>query len=231
VEDTAAAGEEPMAAPTYSNRTVVTALSLTVLAGTIFIAGGSRAIAPEQGCLAAEFQQFPPDREQIAEPLDPAQRAVAEHLSRRFLIATEATQRWVAAAYRSAREVGLDPLLVLALISIESRFNPVAESVMGAKGLMQIIPRFHRDKLTPLGGDQAALDPEANIQVGTRILQEYVYRTGTLEAGLQYYNGATSDESAQYAQKVLAERGRLDEMVRAALRAQKALLTNNTTGS
>jgi soluble lytic murein transglycosylase-like protein len=219
-----------MAAPTYSNRTVATALSLTVLAGMIFVVGSGRAIAPEQACFA-EFQQLPLDKEQIAEPLDPAQRAVAEHLSRRFFIATEATRRWVAAAYGAAREVGLDPLLVLAVITVESRFNPVAESVMGAKGLMQIIPKFHRDKLTPLGGDEAVLDPEANILVGTRILQEYVYRTGTLEAGLQYYNGATSDESALYAQKVLAERGRLDEMVRAALRAQKVLATNNFKGS
>ena len=50
----------------------------------------------------------------------------------------------VGAAYRAAREVGLDPLLVLAVISVESRFNPIAESVMGAKGLMQIIPKYHR---------------------------------------------------------------------------------------
>src|SRR6185295_15485030 len=131
---------------------------------------------------------------------DPAQRALAEHFARRYLIATEATRRWVGAAYRAAGEVGLDPLLILAVITIESRFNPVAESVMGAKGLMQIIPRFHRDKLGALG-DEATLDPETNILVGSRILQEYVYRTGTLEAGLQYYNGAMSDGSAQYAQK------------------------------
>ncbi|MGE5638518.1 MAG: transglycosylase SLT domain-containing protein, partial [Clostridia bacterium] len=134
----------------------------------------------------------------------------------------------------AADDVGLDPLLVLAVISVESRFNPVAESAMGAKGLMQIIPRFHRDKLEELGGDEAVLDPETNIRLGTRILQEYVYRTGTLEAGLQSYNGAASDESAQYAQKVLAERGRLEEALRAALKSQHALdrtNTTNTTGS
>jgi soluble lytic murein transglycosylase-like protein len=119
----------------------------------------------------------------------------------------------VGAAYSAAHEVGLDPLLVLAVISVESRFNPIAESVMGAKGLMQIIPKYHRAKLADLGGEAALWDPEANIRVGALILQEYVYRTGTLEAGLQFYNGANRDTRAQYAQKVMAERARLMEIV------------------
>jgi soluble lytic murein transglycosylase-like protein len=146
-------------------------------------------------------------------PRDPAEAVLAKYLSRRFMIAGEATDRMVGAAYRAAREVGLDPLLVLAVISVESRFNPIAESVMGAKGLMQIIPRYHPAKLAAVGGEAAVWDPEANIAVGARILQEYIYRTGTLEAGLQFYNGAFGDSQAQYAQKVLAERSRLLEVL------------------
>jgi soluble lytic murein transglycosylase-like protein len=145
---------------------------------------------------------------------DAAQQALIDHLSRRFLVAAAATERMVAAAHRAARDVGLDPLLVLAVISIESRFNPIAESVMGAKGLMQIIPKYHLDKLRDAGGEDAVFDPESNIHIGTRILQEYVHRTGTLEAGLQFYNGAWRDNSAQYAQKVMAERDRLEQVVR-----------------
>jgi soluble lytic murein transglycosylase-like protein len=166
-----------------------------------------------------------------AEPLDPLQRALVEHLSRRFLIAGEATEQVVGAAHRAAAEVGLDPLLVLAVISVESRFNPIAESGMGAKGLMQIIPKYHRAKLLELGGDDAVLDPVSNIQVGTRILQEYVYRTGSLEAGLQFYNGASRDASAQYAQKVMAERLRLEDAVRSALpRRHRAAVALNSQG-
>lgn len=150
-----------------------------------------------------------PEETYAAPVRDPAEPILVQYLSRRFLIATAATEQMVAAAFRAAREVGLDPLTVLAVISVESRFNPIAESVMGAKGLMQIIPRFHQAKLAALGGEAAVWDPEANIAIGTRILQEYVVRTGTLEAGLQFYNGAFADGSAQYAQKVLAERGRL----------------------
>jgi len=149
-----------------------------------------------------------------AETPDRSQAVLSRYLSRRFLIANEATQRMVGAAYDAARDVGLDPLLLLAVISVESRFNPIAESVMGARGLMQIIPKYHQAKLVGLGGEAALWDPEANIRLGALILQEYVSRTGTLEAGLQYYNGAFWDGRALYAQKVLAERARLMDVVR-----------------
>lgn len=155
----------------------------------------------------------------VPEPPDAAQQALIDHLSRRFLIAAAATERMVAAAHRAAREVGLDPLLVLAVISVESRFNPIAESVMGARGLMQIIPKYHLDKLREAGGEEAVFDPESNIHIGTRILQEYVHRTGTLEAGLQFYNGAWRDNSAQYAYKVMAERDRLEQVLMNARRS------------
>ncbi|HYN13408.1 MAG TPA: lytic transglycosylase domain-containing protein [Burkholderiales bacterium] len=168
-----------------------------------------------QSCIAEERPELP--EAQAPEPPDELQRALIEHLSRRFMIAAEATERMVAAAHRAARRVGLDPLLVLAVISIESRFNPIAESGMGAKGLMQIIPKYHLAKLRAHGGEDAVLDPESNILVGTQILQEYVHRTGSLEAGLQFYNGAFWDGSAQYAQKVMAERERLEQACARAL--------------
>jgi soluble lytic murein transglycosylase-like protein len=145
---------------------------------------------------------------------DAAQQVLTAHLSKRFFIAPGATERMVAAAHRAAAEVGLDPLLVLAVIAIESRFNPIAESVMGAKGLMQIIPRYHLDKLRAAGGEDMVFDPESNIQVGARILQEYVYRGGTLEAGLQQYNGASRDANAYYSRRVMAERERLEAVLR-----------------
>jgi soluble lytic murein transglycosylase-like protein len=148
-----------------------------------------------------------------APPADPVQQALINHLSRRYFIATEFTERIVGAAHRVAREVGLDPLLVLAVISVESRFNPIAESVMGAKGLMQIIPKYHAEKLRAAGGEDAVFDLESNIEIGARILQEYVRRTGTLEAGLQFYNGASRDTTSSYAQKVFAERTRLLQVV------------------
>lgn len=179
--------------------------------GALLISGSGDALAPvaPQSCRPAVVAL-------AEEPLDGVQQVLAEHLARRYYVAATETERYVAVAYRAAREAGLDPLLVLAVISVESRFNPIAESVMGAKGLMQIIPRYHHARLELYGGEDAVLDPESNILVGTRILKEYVRRTGTLEAGLQFYNGALWDGSAQYAQKVFAERRRLEAVARAA---------------
>ena len=191
-----------------------------ILTPLIVAAGAALAGAAPTDALApqpAEAAACAPQEREVntaPERLDPTQQALVEHLSRRFFIATGATERMVLASYRAALEVGLDPLLVLAVISVESRFNPIAESVMGAKGLMQIIPKYHLDKLRAAGGEDAVFDPESNIQVGARILQEYVYRTGTLEAGLQFYNGALRDNSAAYAQKVMAERARLEQVLK-----------------
>ncbi len=190
-----------------------------VAVGAALISGSGEALAPPadaeaKACAAVgELAASAPAAEPT--PLDASQRVLVEYLSRRYYVAAEATARVVGVAYRAARDVGLDPLLVLAVISIESRFNPIAESVMGAKGLMQIIPKYHRAKLQAHGGEEAVLDPESNILVGASILQEYVYRTGSLESGLQFYNGALWDGSAQYAQKVMTERERLEAVVRA----------------
>jgi soluble lytic murein transglycosylase-like protein len=145
---------------------------------------------------------------------NPKYRALVSYLSRRYRVAPDATQQLVSAAYGAGQEVGLDPLLILAVMAIESRFNPIAESLVGAKGLMQVIPKHHQDKLLEHGGEEAVLDPETNIFVGARILKEYIRRTGSLEAGLQFYNGSLSDPSSQYAQKVIAERERLQQAVR-----------------
>lgn len=144
---------------------------------------------------------------------NPRYQALAAHLSQRYKIAPDAAEHVVRAAHTASERVGIDPLLVLAVIAVESSFNPVAESLSGAKGLMQVVPRYHEDKLEEHGGSSAVLDPTTNILVGTRILDQYIRHSASLEAGLQRYNGARSDASSRYAQKVLAERARLQRVV------------------
>src|SRR5207245_11066314 len=91
---------------------------------------------------------------------------------------------------------------------------PVAGSLIRESGMRQVIHRHHLDKPLEHGGEEAVLDPMINIPVGARILKEYIRRTGSVEAGLQFYNGSLADPSSQYAQKVIAERERLQEAVR-----------------
>jgi soluble lytic murein transglycosylase-like protein len=197
-------------------QTSVTSWTVAAL-GAFLVATTGDALAPGEPARACDpVAELAAQAKTVSvHALDPASPALVRHLARRFTVAHEAIEGVVEAAHRAAREVGLDPLLVLAVIAVESRFNPIAESVRGAKGLMQIIPRYHLAKLEEHGGEAAALDPESNILVGARILQEYVYRFGSLEAGLQFYNGAYWDPTAQYAKKVLAERERLELVLRA----------------
>jgi soluble lytic murein transglycosylase-like protein len=139
--------------------------------------------------------------------------ALVDAASRKYRVSTDAMRVVVDTAYTEARRNRLDPLLILAVMAIESRFNPIAESNYGATGLMQVIPRFHAEKFSAKAGE-SVLDPQINIRVGTRALKEYVVRGGNETAGLQLYNGAASDPRNAYAEKVLAERARLREVVR-----------------
>ena len=148
-----------------------------------------------------------------AEPDNPKYRVIANYLSRKYKVASDATEQLVSGAFDAGQQVGVDPLLILAVMAVESKFNPIAESVMGAKGLMQVIPKHHHDKLVEHGGADSVLDPMTNILVGARILKEYTRRGGSLEAGLQLYSGNLSDASGQYAQKVMAEMDRLRQTI------------------
>lgn len=141
------------------------------------------------------------------------QRVLAEFIAKRFRVARDAVGGVVATAFRAGSEHRVDPLLVLAVVAVESRFNPVAESPLGAMGLMQVLPKYHQDKLTEHGGDAALLDPVLNIEIGTHILREYLRRAGDLESGLQMYVGAVDEPSARYAGRVLSERARLTQQL------------------
>jgi soluble lytic murein transglycosylase-like protein len=139
--------------------------------------------------------------------------ALAEFLAKRYKVSQDVTLEFVKIAHAEAQLYRLDPLLVMAVIAVESRYNPIAESEVGAKGLMQIIPKFHADKLAEFGGEKAVFDPESNIRVGTRILREYLTRTGNLGIALQMYAGALGDENDTYTNKVLSEKQRLQRVV------------------
>ena len=141
------------------------------------------------------------------------QQNVTSWLAKRYRVAGDAANMFVSTAYTTAHEVKLDPLLILAVMAIESGLNPFAESPMGAKGLMQVMASVHHDKFQKVGGAKAALNPEANIRVGAQILKDYVKRTGSVEGGLKTYVGAADMESdSGYGARVLAEWQRLKQV-------------------
>jgi hypothetical protein len=138
------------------------------------------------------------------------QAAVAYWLSKKYRVAPEPVSALVSEAYEIGRRVKLDPTLILAVMAIESGFNPFAQSAVGAQGLMQVMTKIHTDKYENVGGHLAAFNPMTNLRVGVKVLQECIARAGSIEGGLRYYVGAANiEDDGGYAGKVIAEHVRL----------------------
>ena len=150
----------------------------------------------------------------IFAPADEARyRALSDYLGKRYRVSQQVIFDLVTLAHNVGQQHKLDPLLIIAVMGIESSFNPIAESRVGAKGLMQIIPHYHAEKLKPFGGEKAVFDPATNVVVGTQILKEYLRRTGNLSIALQMYAGALGDSQDEYTRRVLTERQRLNRVM------------------
>lgn len=157
----------------------------------------------------------PSDRTLATDPrgLPKEQARVAFWLSKKYRVAPEPLSLLVSEAYEIGSKTKLDPTLILAVMAIESRFNPFAQSPVGAQGLMQVMTRVHTDKYENVGGQLAAFDPVTNLRVGVKVLQECIRRAGSLEGGLRFYVGAANLENdGGYAAKVLAEHFRLRQV-------------------
>ena len=141
------------------------------------------------------------------------QAAVAYWLSKKYRVAPEPLSALVAEDYETGARTKIDPTLILAIMAIESSFNPFAQSSVGAQGLMQVMTRVHTDKYENFGGHFAAFDPVTNLRVGVKVLQECIARAGSVEGGLRYYVGAANlPDDGGYTAKVLAEHFRLRQV-------------------
>lgn len=142
--------------------------------------------------------------------LNKQQAAVTAWLARRYRVAQEPVARLVQASWEVGEKVKLDPTLILAVVAIESNFNPFAQSSVGAQGLMQVMTSIHNKKYEAFGGKLSAFDPVTNLRVGVQVLKECIGIMGSLEGGLRYYVGAANQESdGGYTAKVLAEQQHL----------------------
>jgi hypothetical protein len=159
-----------------------------------------------------------PDAIQRATATNPAelsrqQANVAYWIARRYNVAPEPISRLVQEAWAVGHKVGMEPTLVLAVMAIESGFNPFAQSHVGAQGLMQVMTRIHQDKYAIFGGQNAAFDPVTNLRVGVQVLKDCIRKAGSLEGGLKYYVGAANlNDDGGYAAKVLAEQAYLRQV-------------------
>ena len=138
------------------------------------------------------------------------QQRVTGWLSKRHRVAGAASKMLVDAAFTTAKETDIDPLLILSVMSVQSRLNPFAENTSGALGLMQVMTNVHRNKFDDQGGVKAVQDPTANLRVGAALLKESIRNTGSIEAGLKRYIGADGPRGdGGYSARVLGEYARL----------------------
>jgi hypothetical protein len=214
----------PTAMLRVSSVVYVLAQKILMVAGLIFVLGligiqaghaglidGLKSLISPTETLVVEEEVADAPVEEPAVSLNPRMRGALDYVSRRYHVSTEALQPIFATAQAVGRDLRLDPLLIIAVIGVESGFNPFSQSVVGAQGLMQVMPGIHKDKL-PYEADQLAfLDPVTNVQVGAKVLQESIRRNGGVEGGLQQFAGAANDPDRRYSSKVLAEKQRLEQ--------------------
>jgi Transglycosylase SLT domain len=167
--------------------------------------------AEKAGAVALAEDLAPEDStRRIALKLTREQLNVVKFIASRYSIEIDDAKSYVDFAYRAAKQYRVDPHLVLAIMSIESSFDPDAQSHAGAQGLMQVLTRVHKEKFVPYGGIAAAYDPESNIKVGAQILKEYLVRNGSEAGALKSYVGAAFMDSDQgYGLKVLSQKARI----------------------
>lgn len=135
---------------------------------------------------------------------------VSEYMANKYRANPARVREYVSHVVAAAKEVNLDPVLLVAVMAIESNFNPNAQSFAGAQGLMQVMTSVHLDKYAAYGGAKAAFVPEANIRVGAYILKVYIAMGGSMQKGLRYYVGGSAvSADGGYAGKVLRERDEL----------------------
>lgn len=195
-----------------------------MVAGLVFVMGliglqaghsglvdGLKSLLSPSEAVVAEEEIAEAPVEDSAVSLNPRMRGALDYVSKRYRVSTEALQPIFATAQVVGRELRLDPLLIIAVIGVESGFNPFSQSVVGAQGLMQVMPRFHMDKLPEEADSSAFLDPVTNVQVGAKVLKESIRRNGGVEGGLQQFAGASNDPDRRYSSKVLAEKQRLEQ--------------------
>ena len=138
------------------------------------------------------------------------QATLATWIARRYKVAPEPIAALVQEAWAMGTRAGLDPTLILAIMAVESSFNPFAQSAMGAQGLMQVLTRVHDDKYQAFGGNHAAFDPLSNLRVGVQVLKECITRAGSVPEGLKHYVGAALVEGdGGYVGRVMSEQGHM----------------------
>lgn len=154
-------------------------------------------------------------------------QALVGAISSKWNVSAARVARIVSYSLHAARQLKVDPLLVLSVVAQESGFRAAGNPEPGADddepstgkkidpmrphGLMQVAGRWHADKFP--GGLVAVTDDQTNILIGTRVLREYLdLETGDIKRALQRYNGNLKDATFKYSRQVLELKRRMESV-------------------
>ena len=181
--------------------------------------GKTSALSPHLGQDAALVVAPPPVVSYLAPANTPGRFNQADHnklvafISNRYAQPPKLVSRIVQETNQQAKRRQMDPLTVLAVIAIESSFNPLAVSNRGAMGLAQVLPQAHPDKVGALyKAGKSLTDIKENIRMGVDILSECrTHHNGDMRLALLRYNGSSRDRKSRYANKVWAMQAAMEE--------------------
>ncbi|WP_176067500.1 lytic transglycosylase domain-containing protein [Anaeromyxobacter diazotrophicus] len=193
------------------------------------LAAAAEVSPPQAAAVPAIEPPAPPAVEAqppAAEPQIPPEHVEAHvraQVAQRMPGAAPTTRRKVAATVLAeSSRAGVDPLLVVALIHVESSFNPRARSRAGALGLMQVrVPTLREQLHRPQARRADALDPHTNVQAGVRYFRQLLDTFGATDLALMAYNagpgriqrllaeGDIPPRIRDYSRKVVAELERI----------------------
>lgn len=104
-------------------------------------------------------------------------------------VAHAVAAKYVSYAYEAGEKWKVDPLLLLAIMKPESNYRQSARNKSGASGLMQVIPKWHREKIKK----RNILNPRVNVDVGAQILDQYLNWHGeSISSAINRYSGGAS---------------------------------------
>lgn len=128
---------------------------------------------------------IPKIAEKIQESKNDAHDALSEKIAERYRIPLELSKDIVKVAEEHSDNVFPSKKLLLAVMAVESSYRPSITNDHGASGLMQVIPKYHREKI----GGRSIHDIRVNVEVGAKILREYYELLGRrADAAILAYN-------------------------------------------
>lgn len=127
--------------------------------------------------------------------------ATADIISKEGNLPISVAKKYAMWIYEAGAKHNVDPVLILSVMAVESKFNYRAISPTGPVGLLQVAYHWHKEKTSKA----ALFDPKNNIDVGTQILKEYSNRSSTETETLLRYNGSLGHPPV-YALKVLSKK-------------------------